>query len=75
MTILTVPKIASLIERDKKQKIKETTAERAAATVLQQNMLENAGKLQPVIFVGPENTVIHGYYSKEENAFLPKFEI
>lgn len=75
MTELRVPKIAHLIERDKEVKTKQSGAEKAAATILQQQMMENAGKLQPVIFVGPENNVIHGYYSKEENAFLPKFEV
>lgn len=75
MTLLTVPSIADLIERDKVEKAKEQNAEIASTTMLQQQMMENSGKLRQVIFVGPEQSIIQGYFSEEENTFLPKFEM
>ena len=46
-----------------------------AATVEQQRMMENAGQLQPVHFVGPHGRLIEGFFSPEEKAFLPKFKV
>jgi hypothetical protein len=73
MQVLVVPKIAELIERDKKAAAEKAGAEVATTNSLRQEMMANEGKLRPVIFVGPEQNVIHGYFSPEENAFLPKF--
>ena len=46
-----------------------------AATVLQQKMMEQAGELQVVHFVGPNGKMINGFYSPIERAFLPKFKV
>lgn len=46
-----------------------------AATVLQQKMMEQAGELQSVHFVGPNGKMINGFYSPIERAFLPKFKV
>lgn len=46
-----------------------------AATVLQQEMMEKAGELQAVHFIGPNGKYIPGFYSPAERAFLPKFQV
>lgn len=46
-----------------------------AATILQQKLMEQAGELQPVHYVGPNGKMINGFYSPVERAFLPRFKI
>lgn len=54
---------------------KETANVEIAATVEQQQMMENAGQLQAVDFIGPGGKLIPGFFSPTEKAFLPKFKV
>ncbi len=53
----------------------ETAASEIATTVLQQQMMEQAGELQAVSYIGPNGKYIPGHYSPVERAFLPKFQV
>ena len=46
-----------------------------AATAEQQKLMEQAGELQAVHFIGPNGKYIPGFYSTTERAFLPQFKI
>ena len=46
-----------------------------AATAEQQRLMENAGQLQAVNFIGPGGKLIPGFFSPQEKAFLPRFKI
>ena len=50
-------------------------SEEVAATALQQQLMEAAGELQPVDYIGPGGKFIEGFYSAKDRAFLPKFNI
>ena len=54
---------------------KKATTPEIAATAEQQKMMENAGQLQAVQFIGPGGKYIDGFFSPMEKAFLPKFKI
>lgn len=69
------PSVLDLIEKNNKDANHNTKSPEIAATVKQQEMMANEGELIPVAFRGPNGTLIPGYYSNSEKAFLPKFEI
>ncbi len=68
--------IFDLLDAAEQASVQTTTVNaEVAATAEQQKMMEAAGELQRVHYIGPHGKYIPGFYSEKERAFLPEFVV